>query len=87
MSVTALAATYLVYMSNVRRYTVSCRLLEVCIVYTLLKTFYSGDMASFACHDDRRLSSFSTKNTPMLLDTITNSLAYELLTRSDDYLI
>ena len=28
----------------------------------------------------------ATKNTPMLLDSITNSLVYELLDRSDDYL-
>ena len=30
VSVTALAATYLVYVSKVRRYTVSCRLLKIC---------------------------------------------------------
>ena len=41
---------------------------------------------SFACHDDRRLGSFSTKNTPILLDTITNGLVYEPLARIDDYL-
>ena len=61
VSVTALVATYLLYMSKVRQYTVSCRLLNICIVWTSLKTFCSGDMASFACHDDRRLSSFSIK--------------------------
>ena len=35
-SVTMLAATYLVYMSKVRRYTlsVSCGLLKICIVFT-----------------------------------------------------
>ena len=86
VSVTALAATYLVYMSKVRRYTVSCRLLQICIVWTSLKTFCSGDMASFACHDDRPLCSFSTKNTPMVLDTITNGTVYEPLGRSNDYL-
>ena len=43
-------------------------------------------MVSFACHDDQRLGSFSTKTTPMFLDTITNSLVYDLLARSDDYL-
>ena len=47
---------------------VSCRLLKICIVWILLKTFPSGDMVLFACHDDRRLSSFSTKNTTILLD-------------------
>ena len=86
LSVTALAATYLVYISKVRRYTVSCRLLKICFVWTSLKTFRSGDMASFACHDDRLLSSFSTKSTPIVLDTITNGTAYEPLARSDDYL-
>ena len=85
MSVTVLVATYLVYMSKVRQYTVSCR---ICIVWTSLKMFCSGDMASFACHDDRRLGSFSTKNTLMLLDMITNGSVYyyESLARSDDYL-
>ena len=86
VSVTVLAATYLVYMPIVRRYTVSCRLLKVHIVWTLLKTFYLGNMASFACHDERRLCSFLTKNPPMLLDVIINGLVYEALPRSDDYL-
>ena len=48
MSVTALAATYMVYVSKVRRHTVSCRLIKICIVWTLLKTFHLGDMALFA---------------------------------------
>ena len=56
------------------------------IVWTLLKTFHLGDMASFACHDDGRLGSSSTKNTPMVLDTITNGTVYESLGRSDNYL-
>ena len=43
-------------------------------------------MASFSCHDDQRLGSFLTKNTPMGLDTITNSIVYEPLARSDDCL-
>ena len=85
MSVTALAATYLVYMSKVRRFTVSCRLLKICIVWTSLKTFLSGDMAR-VCHDDRRLGSFWTKNTPMVLDTIASGTVYEPLARSNDYL-
>ena len=86
MSVTALAATYLVYLSKVRRYTISCRLLKIYIVWNSLKTFRSGDMASFACHDDRRLGSLWTKNTPKILDMIRNGIVYEPLARSDDYL-
>ena len=39
VSVTALVATYLVYMSKVRQHTVSCRLLKICIVWTSLKMF------------------------------------------------
>jgi hypothetical protein len=35
-------------------------------------------MASFACHHDRRLGSFLTKNTPILLDTTTNGTENEL---------
>ena len=84
LSVTALAATYLVYMSKVRRYRVSSRLLQICIVWTSLKMFRSVDMALFACHNDRQLGSFWTKNTPMVLDTITNGIVYEALARSDD---
>ena len=86
MSLTVLAATYLVYMSKVWRYTVSCRLLKICIVWTSLKTFCSGDIMLFACHDDQRLGSFSTKNTPMALDMITTGIVYEPLATSDDCL-
>ena len=86
VSVTVLVATYLAYMSKVRRHTVSCRLLKICIAWTLLKISCSGDMVLFACHDDRRLDSFLTKNTPMILDTITNDRVYEPLARSDNYL-
>ena len=85
MSVTVLAATYLVHMSKARHYIVSYGLLNICIVCTLLKMFHSGDMALSACHNDWRLGSFSTKNTPMVLDMITNGIAYEPLARSDDY--
>ena len=46
--------------------------------------FRSVDMALFACHNDRQLGSFWTKNTPMVLDTITNGIVYEALARSDD---
>ena len=90
MSVTALTATYLVYMSKARQHTVSCRLLKICIVWASLKTFCSRDMTLFACHDDWRLGSFPTKNTPMVLDTIRNGIVhvhvYEPLVRSDKYL-
>ena len=51
-----------------------------------LKTFCLGDMALFSCHDDHQLGSFSTKNTPMVLDTTTNGTVYEPLVRSDDCL-
>ena len=85
VSVTALAATYLVYMSKVRQYTVSCRLLKTYIVWTPLKMFGSGYMALFACHDDWRLSSFSTKTHQWFL-TITQGIVYEPLGRNDDYL-
>ena len=81
LSVTTLVATYLVYTSKASRYTVSCRFLKICIVWTSMKTFSSGDMAPFASHNDWRLSSFSTKNTPMI---ITNGTVYEPLARSDD---
>ena len=47
----------------------------------------SEDMVLFACHDDRRLGSFSTKNTPMVFDTITNGIVYEPLARSDDHMV
>ena len=87
MSVTELAATYLVYLSKVRQHTVFCRLLKIRIVWTSLETFRSGDIASFAFHDDRRLCSFSTKNTPMVLDTIINGIVYEPLARRDDYTV
>ena len=86
VSVTMLEATYLVCMSNLRQHTVSCRLLKICIVLTSLKTFCSGDMALLAFHDDQQFGSFSTKNTPMVLDMIRNGTVYELLARSDDYL-
>ena len=44
-------------------------------------------MALFAGHDDQRLGSFLTKNTPIFLDTITTSATvYELLAKSDEYL-
>ena len=43
---------------------------------------------SFACDDDRRLGSFWTKNTPMVLDTIRNGIVYEPLAKLEQlYLI
>ena len=63
--VTALAASY-----------IPCRLLKIYIVWTSLKIFRSGDMALFSYHDDQRLNFFSTKNTPMVLDTITNGTVH-----------
>ena len=71
---------------KLRRHIVSCRLLKICIVWTLLKIFPSGDMALFACHNDQRLGSFSAKNRSMVLDTIGNGIVYEPLARSDNYL-
>ena len=70
-SVDALVATYLVCMSEVRQRAVSRRLLEIRIVWTLLKMF-----CLFVCHNDWQLGSFSTKNTPMDLDTIRNGSIY-----------
>ena len=45
LSVTALAATYLVCMSKLRHHRVPCRLLKLCIVWISLKIFCSGDTA------------------------------------------
>ena len=45
--------------------------------------FCSGDVASFACHDDQRLLCFSTKNTPIVFGTISNSTVYEPLAASE----
>ena len=45
LSVTTLAATYLVCMSKLRHHRVPCRLLKLCIVWISLKIFCSGDMA------------------------------------------
>ena len=47
-----------------------------------LNTFRLGDVASFACHDDQQLGFFSTENTPVVLDTITNGIVYEPVARS-----
>jgi hypothetical protein len=47
------------------------------------ENIHSGDMAIFVCHHDWRLSSFLTKDTPMLLDTTRNGTVNELQARSD----
>ena len=81
VSVTVLAATYLVLCPKWGDIQ-----FLVGIVWTLLKTFRSGDMALFVRHDDRQFGSFSMKNRQMVLDTITSSTVFETLARSDDYL-
>ena len=43
----------------------------------------------FACHVDRVIGDSALsrqKNTPMILDIITNGIVYEPLARSDDYI-
>ena len=86
LSVTTPAATYLICMSKARHHRVPCRLLKIHIMWISLKMFCSGDTACFAYHNDRRLSSLSTRNTPMILDMTRNSTVYELLARSDNYI-
>ena len=81
-SVTALAATYLVCRFKVR---VLCSLLKICAMWTSLKMFCSGDIAYFACNDDRQLGSLSTRNTPTVFDMTTTGIMYEPLAKSDDY--
>ena len=84
MSVTMLVATYLVCMSKVRWHTVSYKDVH-CVDFTE-NVLFGRYSIQFAYHDDRRLGSFLTKNTPMILDTIRNGTVYEPLDRSDDYL-
>ena len=48
LSVTVLAATYLVYKSQVRHYKVPYGVSNVCIVWISLKTLCSPNLASFA---------------------------------------
>ena len=74
---------HLVYMSKVRRHTVSCRLLKD-VMWTFLETFCLRDVALFACYYDWRLSSFSIKNTPVVLNAIRNGTVYEPLARGDN---
>ena len=50
------------------------------------KNVLFGRCGIIARHDGWRLGCFSTKNTPIVLDTITNSTVYEPLARSDHYL-
>ena len=61
VSVTKLEATNLIFMSNLRRYIVSCRHLYNCMDFT--EMFCSGDiMPLLSCQDDWQFDLFSTKN-------------------------
>ena len=60
---TRLAAIYLVYMSKVWFYTVSCRVLEICTMWTSLKTFRLEGMVLFGYHNDRQLALSRQKHT------------------------
>ena len=71
---------------NAHSSRVPCRLLKIWIMSTSLKTFCLGDMASFACHDDRGTWLSIDKNMVTVLDTITNDLVYEPLARNGEYL-
>ena len=64
---TMLAATYLVYISEVRRHTVSCRHNMYCVDFAVNVSF---GRYGIICHDDQQLGSSLTKNTPMVFDTI-----------------
>ena len=78
-------ATNLFCMSKVRRYTVSCMLLKICIVWTSLKMFYSRDIVSFASHNDWWLSfSWQKTHQSFLTWLQINGIVYELLAKSDD---
>ena len=70
MSVTTLAATLLIFKSNLRY----CRLLYDDLDSPILpKRICSGDMALFAYHHDAGLFQ-STQDTPTVLDTTSNVL-------------
>ena len=58
VSVTALVA---IYLQSEAIYSF------LCIVWTSMKMFCSGNRAPFACHVDRQLGSFSTKTHQYLL--------------------
>ena len=86
MSVTTLATTYLVCMSKVRHYRVPCRLRVNFAENVLFRTEISSGVTDLPATNDRRLGSLSTRNTPMVLDMTRNSIVYELLARSANYL-
>ena len=77
---------YLVCMPKVRHHRAPYRILKICVVWILLKTFYSGDLVllNFACHDDQQLGSLLMRNTPTIYYTTTNNTVYEPLARSDN---
>ena len=52
----------------------------------LFRTEISSGVTDLPATNDRRLGSLSTRNTPMVLDMTRNSIVYEPLARSDDYL-
>ena len=52
VSVTALVATYLVYMSKLRWHRVSCRFLKDMHCVDFVEDVCSGDRVLFACHND-----------------------------------
>ena len=80
------AAKYNRYTSGPKHVqALQCRLLKICIVWTSLKMFCLGDMASFACHHDWQLGSFLIKSTAIVFDTIINGIVYEPLATSDNY--
>ena len=85
MCVSALAATYLIYMSKVRHHRVPCRLLKICIVWTSLKMFCWEiwyDLPATMISD----STLLMRNTSMVLDVTRNSIVYEPLASSNKYL-
>ena len=69
VSITVLAATYLVYKSQIGCYKVPCGVSNVCIVWILLKTLCSPVLASFAYN--RCLA--STLSDETLMDRMNNS--------------
>ena len=86
LSVTALAATYLVCTSKLRHHRVPCGLLKLWIVWISLKILFvreiRSDLPAIMIGD----SALSTRNTPLVLDMTRNSTVCEPLARSDDYL-
>ena len=85
------AATYLVYTSKVRRYTVAFKDLY-CMDFAEKGSFWEIHIWHYLpamMIGDSSLSRQKKKkkiNTSVVLDMITNGIVYELLARSDDYL-